>query len=235
MGGDFNELRNEVERIGCSRRDRGMKDFNEFIDRCEVTEIQMLGRKCTWCNAHEGIKWSKIDRFLLSPERIVRFKLKLWGLSRTISDHCPLVLMENVRDWGPKPFKFLNAWLSHPKFGSLMEKVCGESHIVGDASFPLQNKLQALKMALKQWNREVYGTVESKQKAVKDELHILDLKAEVSPLVEAELKQKRELRSEMWTLSRMIEWAWLQKSRLDWNLKGDRNTRFFQYHSKLQT
>ncbi|XP_028107063.1 uncharacterized protein LOC114306090 [Camellia sinensis] len=31
----------------------------------------------------------------------------------------------------------------------------------------------------------------------------------------------------MWRLSRMMEWAWLQKSRLDWNMKGDRNTRFF--------
>lgn len=47
LGGDFNEIRNVGERIGCSRRDRGIKDFNDFIDRCEVTEIQMLGRKFT--------------------------------------------------------------------------------------------------------------------------------------------------------------------------------------------
>ncbi|XP_028090980.1 uncharacterized protein LOC114291133 [Camellia sinensis] len=31
----------------------------------------------------------------------------------------------------------------------------------------------------------------------------------------------------MWRLSRKLEWEWLQKSRLDSNLKGDRNTRYF--------
>ncbi|XP_028107655.1 uncharacterized protein LOC114306583 [Camellia sinensis] len=47
LSGDFNEIRNVAERVEYLRRDRGMKDFNEFIDRCEVTEIQMLGKKYT--------------------------------------------------------------------------------------------------------------------------------------------------------------------------------------------
>ncbi|KAL7216522.1 hypothetical protein ACSBR1_028464 [Camellia fascicularis] len=68
LGGDFNENRNVGERVGCSIRERGMKEFNNFIDRCEVTELQMLGRKYTWCNALYGNKCSKIDRFLISPE-----------------------------------------------------------------------------------------------------------------------------------------------------------------------
>lgn len=66
----------------------------------------MLGRKFTWCNTLEGKKWSRIDRFLLSPEWLVTYKLKLWGLPRTISDHCPLLLMEDGRDWGPNLSSF---------------------------------------------------------------------------------------------------------------------------------
>lgn len=107
--GDFNEIRSVGDRVGCSRRERGMKDFNEFIDRCELTELQMPGRKFTWCNAIDGNKLSKIDRFLLSPEWIERFKLNLWGLPRLMSDQCPILLLEHERDWGPKPFKFTNA------------------------------------------------------------------------------------------------------------------------------
>ncbi|XP_028106829.1 uncharacterized protein LOC114305893 [Camellia sinensis] len=95
LGGDFNEIRNVRERIGVSRRDRGMQEFNDFIDNYEVVDVQMLGKKFTWCNTLEGKKWSRIDRFLLNPKWLVRYKLKLWGLPRTISGHCPLLLMED--------------------------------------------------------------------------------------------------------------------------------------------
>lgn len=131
--------------------------------------------------------------------------MKVWGLSRLVSDHCPLILMDDVRDWGPKPFKFLNAWLLHPQFGPFIEKVWKESQIHGDVGYVLQNKLRALKMALKQWNKGVYGNVASKLKKAEDELYALDLKAEDRPLEEAELKQKKELRCEVWKLSRMME------------------------------
>ncbi|XP_028083439.1 uncharacterized protein LOC114284691 [Camellia sinensis] len=209
IGGDFNEIRSADERVGCSRRERGMKDFNDFIDRCELTELQMLGRKYTWCNATDGNKWSKIDKFLLTPEWIERFKFKLWGLPRHISDHCPLLLMEDERDWGPKPFKFYNAWLLHPSFASFLENVWLECQIDGSAGVILQRKLQTLKLALKKWSKEVFGNVAEKIKEDESQLHSLDLMAEVRPLMEVELRLKRESRSDLWRLSRMLEWSWL--------------------------
>ncbi|KAL7251513.1 hypothetical protein ACSBR1_013364 [Camellia fascicularis] len=98
LGGDFNEIRHMGERVGCSRRDKGMNDFNEFIGTCEFNDLPLLGRKYTWCNAQEPEKWSRIDRVLLSPEWMINFKLKLWGLPRLVSDHCPLLMMEDERD-----------------------------------------------------------------------------------------------------------------------------------------
>ncbi|XP_028119190.1 uncharacterized protein LOC114316706 [Camellia sinensis] len=116
LGGDFNEIRQIGERKGCSRRDRGMEDFNEFIDKCEVSELPLLGRRFTWCNSSLGEKWSKIDRIFVDPKWIEVFNFKLWGLPRLLSDHCPLLLMEDERDWGPKPFRVLNAWFLHKDF-----------------------------------------------------------------------------------------------------------------------
>ncbi|XP_028083438.1 uncharacterized protein LOC114284690 [Camellia sinensis] len=127
LGGDFNEIRTVGERIGVSYRDRGMREFNQFIDNCEVVDVPMIGRKFTWCNALDGNKWSRIDRFLISPEWLMRFKLKLLGLPRTVSDHCPFVLMEDERDWRPKPYKFLNAWLLHPNLASIVETTWKET------------------------------------------------------------------------------------------------------------
>ncbi|GFY80587.1 hypothetical protein Acr_01g0003960 [Actinidia rufa] len=51
---------------GGSNRDRGMADFNNFIDDMEVMDLQLLGRNFTWSNNQEGEKWSRIDRFLLN-------------------------------------------------------------------------------------------------------------------------------------------------------------------------
>ncbi|KAL7181638.1 hypothetical protein ACSBR1_040519 [Camellia fascicularis] len=120
--GDFNEIKSVGERKGCFRRDKGMREFNEFIEQCEVNDIPLLGRKYTWCNSITGDKWSRIDRVLVDPKWFEVFNLKLWGLPRLISDHCPLLLMEDERDWGPKPFRIINAWSLHPCFPAFVEK-----------------------------------------------------------------------------------------------------------------
>ncbi|XP_028107298.1 uncharacterized protein LOC114306285 [Camellia sinensis] len=129
--GDFNEIRSIGERRGCSRRDKGMKEFNQFIDNLELIDLPMMGRQFTWCNAIEGDRWSRIDRVLLSTEWMERYNLKLWGLERSVSDHCPLLLVEDGRDWGPRPFRFLNAWTLHPNFGSIVKKAWNVSAFSG--------------------------------------------------------------------------------------------------------
>ncbi|XP_028121120.1 uncharacterized protein LOC114318423 [Camellia sinensis] len=87
--------------------------------------------------------------------------------------------------------------------------------------------MKELKLALKQWNSEVFGNINTKLKQAKDELHQIDLVAKVRELVEAEKARRREVSEEAGRLYRMVEWMWLQKSRLNWDLKEDKNTRYF--------
>ncbi|GMP96923.1 hypothetical protein CsSME_00045353 [Camellia sinensis var. sinensis] len=129
--GDFNEIRNTDKRIGCSRRDRGMRAFNSMVEQLELIDLPMLGRKFTWCNSQTREKWSRIDRFLLNYEWLQNFNFKLWGLPRLVSNHCPIILMEDDRDWGPRPFRFLNAWSSHPNFVALVKQTWSESQVEG--------------------------------------------------------------------------------------------------------
>lgn len=157
MGGDFNEIRNLGERQGSSNRDKGMADFNDFIDGLEVIDLPMFGTKFTWANSDNVAKWSRLDRFLIHSEWLSRFIWKQWGLSRILSDHCPVILKVDARDWGPKPFRFLNAWTLHPNFKQMV-KECWESSIIqGWAGFRVARKLKGLKRALKSWNKEVFG------------------------------------------------------------------------------
>ncbi|XP_028090713.1 uncharacterized protein LOC114290913 [Camellia sinensis] len=227
LGGDFNEIMSISERKGCSRRDKGMREFNELIDNLEVVDLSMMGRKFTWCNSQEGEKWSRIDRFLLSPEWLQMFNFKFWGLPRKVSDHCPILLMEDERDCGPTPFRFLNAWTLHPKFRSFVENTWLEANVVGWAGFKCLRKLKILKLALKQWAKEVFGDVEHKLNQVEEEIHALDISAEERPLSMAEQARRREAKGVAWKLSKIVEWAWIQKSRIKWPTQGDRNTKFF--------
>lgn len=47
VGGDFNEISNTCERVGCVRLDRGMKDFVEFRNNMGLVDLPMSGRKFT--------------------------------------------------------------------------------------------------------------------------------------------------------------------------------------------
>ncbi|XP_028069638.1 uncharacterized protein LOC114272166 [Camellia sinensis] len=223
----FNEIRFLNERRSFLRRDKGMIEFNEFIERMEFLDLPVLVRGFTWCNSVEGDRWSRIDRFLLDSLWLEKFSLKQWGLPRSFFDHCPLVLIEDERDWGPRPFRFLNAWSLHPTFMAMEKKSWTEAETYGWAGFRLKERLASLKMALKKWNVEDFGNVDLQLKSAEEELHEIDLKAEVGPFLDTEIGGRRELRSLVWKLKKRLGWIWQQKSRIKWAQDGDKNMRFF--------
>ncbi|XP_028052577.1 uncharacterized protein LOC114257061 [Camellia sinensis] len=211
MEGDFNEIISISERKCCSKRDKGMREFNDMIEQLEVSDLPMYGKKFKWCNSHKGDRWSRIDKFLLNPEWLQIFNFKLWGLPRVVSDHCPTVLMENERVWGLRPFRFICAWFLHPKFVSFVEQTWADLNVIGWAGFRCLVKLKALKSTPK--NFEVFGNVVHKLKATENATHAFDLVAEDRLLSAHELARKRELKGEAWQLGKMLERMWCRSNR----------------------
>ncbi|XP_028091070.1 uncharacterized protein LOC114291222 [Camellia sinensis] len=157
VGGDFNEIRLLSERKRCSRRERGMKEFNEFVEQLELSDLPML-------------------------------------------DHSPILLKEDDRDRGPKPFKFINAWTPYPIFLTEIKHIWEVTQVSGWAGYRLMRKLSSLRG---------------------------HLRVEIRSLDVLETTRMREVRSQVWKLSRDKERIWHQKSRLLWARCADRNTRFF--------
>ncbi|GKV09853.1 hypothetical protein SLEP1_g21292 [Rubroshorea leprosula] len=97
LGGDFNAARTVGDRAGCSGITREMREFDSFIHVSGLVDLPLAGRKYTWHSAN-GQHRSRIDRFLVSDECLKKWNdLKQWGLGRSVSDHCPLLLKNEKR------------------------------------------------------------------------------------------------------------------------------------------
>ena len=67
------------------------------------------------------------------------------GSEEKLSDHRAILLVEEDKNWGPIPFRFIDARLNHPKFGDLVKQL------------------------------NVFGNVETQIKKAEDVLYNLDL------------------------------------------------------------
>ena len=117
----------------------------------------MVGRKFTWYKPNGTIK-RRIDRILVSREW-----LEVWPnskhlvLSRSVSNHCAIVLQTTSVDWGPKPFRSLDVWQRDGRFLDFVRSKWQNYEVLGGGMFVLKEKLKKLKLDLKKWNREVLG------------------------------------------------------------------------------
>jgi hypothetical protein len=56
------------EKQGDSRHSAALGDFSDFIFELGHLDILLVGRHFTWSNNWEMEVWSRIDKFLPSPE-----------------------------------------------------------------------------------------------------------------------------------------------------------------------
>ncbi|CAK8566094.1 unnamed protein product [Lathyrus sativus] len=162
IGGDFNAVKDRSERKG--RQDgentNEMELFGNFINDSGLIDVPCKGKKFTWYNSNRN-SMSRIDRFLISNSIV-----NDWGVTgqlvgpRDISDHCPIWLVSDKENWGPKPFKFNNEWFAKDDFLAFTEREWKDIHVEGRGDFVLKEKLKIFKDRLKWWNREVFGKID---------------------------------------------------------------------------
>ncbi|GKV32990.1 hypothetical protein SLEP1_g41549 [Rubroshorea leprosula] len=225
--GDFNAIRNQQEWNGGRTSRRDMADFDEFIRECGLVDLPLIGRKFTWYQAN-GAVMSRLDRFLLSEEWCEKWDdMKQWGLKRTISDHCPILMKNQIVDWGPKPFRFFDMWLENPECKELMTKTWNSTVVSGWHGFQLKEKLKATKIVLKEWSKNKASEIDLKINMCKEDIAAIDLKGEEAAINEQEVQLRRNSFLDLWKLQNMKESMWRQKARKTWIRNGDANTKFF--------
>jgi len=74
-------------------------------------------------------------------------------LNRSISNHCPVILIEVFVDWGPKPFRSLDVWQKDSRFKEFVRLSWSSYKVIGGGIFIFKEKLKKLKADLKVWNK----------------------------------------------------------------------------------
>ncbi|RVW91675.1 LINE-1 reverse transcriptase-like [Vitis vinifera] len=186
IGGDFNMIRFPNERIRGGRVSSSMRRFSEVIDELELRDLPLQGGPFTW-----------------SGEYTVQASVRSFSHP----------LGRGRGEEGPVPFRFENMWLQEEGFKDLLGGWWQGLRFSGSFSFILAEKLKALKVILKSWNKEVFGKVGVNKKLALDKVDFWDNQEKGRVLSMEELEARKEAKEnfEKWVL--MEEISWRQKSR----------------------
>ncbi|XP_058775832.1 uncharacterized protein LOC131650119 [Vicia villosa] len=236
IGGDFNSITSLEERIGSSRHSyrREIMLFKDFIEEMELEDLPTIGGKFTWFKSN-GKSMSRIDRFLLSDCFVDDWKVEGQYIGeRDVSDHAPIWLKDNRKNWGPKPFKFNNIWFKHEEFDIFVKEEWKKLVVGGRGDYCLVEKLKTLKNRLAWWNKSVYGWIDLKINRDGREMHALDnLFVHFAGNVPDDVVAKRlKVAEDFWDNINKREGILRLKSRQLWLAEGDDNTRYF--HNSLK-
>ena len=113
--GDFNTARYTNEKLGGRRlKISQLRDFNDCLDICALSDIRSTGSIWSWTNRSDGVCRisGRLDRMVGNAEWIDRMPNSYYVyLNAATSDHSPLLLhMTSALPSFPKPFRHYNYW-----------------------------------------------------------------------------------------------------------------------------
>lgn len=205
-----------------------MQAFRDVLDICDFVELGSTGLKSTWQgNRHGHVVWERLDRGVASYDWMAKFlAATIRHLHCVASNHRPILLLldlngESTR-WKHKPFRFEEMWLADWGCGDIVKKAW-EVRPRGQFMYRVVTKVKKCKRMLHSWSKIHFGSVKDQIKKKKELLW----KAEEVSAKGGNYDIVVQLRRDLNVLLDKENHMWSQRSRAQWLVEGDRNTKFF--------
>ncbi|KAK1414539.1 hypothetical protein QVD17_30285 [Tagetes erecta] len=225
--GDFNSVRFPSERLNSQFCKSSTDLFNQFIDDGKLKEYSMGGRRFTYMTK-DGKKLSKIDRILVCNDFFSYWPdASLIALPRDCSDHCPVMLNVQVRDFGPIPFKIFNSCLLKPGADQIVSECLCNQQYRGHPDRKLLLKFREVKNTIKKWLHSTKEHELAEVKMLRETIEKLELAAEHRVLSDLESQVRLDSMSRLQEIEHLKRLDLKQKSRVKWAVEGDENSNFF--------
>ncbi|GLT77972.1 hypothetical protein SLA2020_495240 [Shorea laevis] len=226
IAGDFNDVVDQSEKFrGAPISQHRVQAFTSCMNDCQMMDLGFIGGRFTWVNMQSDghVIRERLDRVWCNADWKLNFsEASVFHLPRVHSDHCPLLLDldPSKHAFGKRPFKLEKFWVDHPEFQALVQECWG----VVD-----QNTTQCLDVMMKKaklWSRATFGNLFKRKKKIMARLEGIHRFLSINHSSFLTTLEK-ELANEYSEILKLEEDLWFMKSRTNWILDGDRNSRFF--------
>ena len=99
-------------------------------------------------------------------------------MERKWSDHLPIPLVEDNRDFGPKSFKFFDSWLSETGIEELVANAWRKEVHSTSPDGIFRDKLKHVKTVIREWAKKKFGNLEVDLLKAKEEFVTLEKETE---------------------------------------------------------
>ncbi|XP_041004025.1 uncharacterized protein LOC121249384 [Juglans microcarpa x Juglans regia] len=132
---------------------------------------------------------------------------------------------KNVQGSGPSPFRFQQMWVDNVDFNRCVQEAWEQSD-VGSGLMKLAAKLKRVKVALKGWNKEVFGWTIGHIQELEKRIEWVEEKLQMRYEEEVELVLiASKMKLDTWMHHENVRLA--QCAKVRWWGHGDKNSRYF--------
>ncbi|XP_019455065.1 PREDICTED: uncharacterized protein LOC109356184 [Lupinus angustifolius] len=236
--GDFNDVIGANEYRGLTLPNRtSCEEFKSFYEVGNLNHIVTRGVEFTCTNKRSGVAHieKRLDRVLCNDSWLSEWHYSsCFTLPKYASDHHPLMLnCFNALASHKSQFRFHRMWIQHPALHKVVEDHW-KIRVVGCPMYIMATKLKTLKHVLKVWNREIFGNIHLRVQNALALVKDIQLCIKDNGLTDDLMAQEEVSQRDLSMALRAEEEFWREKSRVNWQLHGDRNTSYFHKIAKIR-